>query len=272
MVHKCATPSVVGMRKTCPVCGYVFTRTYDCKRHIKIVHGFLNLPTSYESRGVDKGAFAHENADRCIRTETGEPILARALDTENDEWIDIDNEMPAAVSTQIGRGNIRGRHAAKSTKKKVLASSKPKQRSRALSRLINERVRKGLQPNRHKPRANRNKQKSSISRARRILPLLQYLTHAPSTVRRGTLNSGNRELINVLVDCCYNCLKGNIQLNTRQKQKLRPHKNILRKLIDRKTNNTNIKGKVRLLQRGGFLGSLLSIAVPALIGLLGAAR
>ena len=95
---------------------------------------------------------------------------------------------------------------------------------------------------------------------------------AQPKMRQDVVKSGNRDLVNVLVDCCFNCLNGNIKLNHRQKGKLRPHKHILRQLIEQRTGPANIRTKTKLLQRGGFLGTLLSVAVPALIGLLGAAK
>ena len=58
-----------------------------------------------------------------------------------------------------------------------------------------------------------------------------------------------------LSECCHNVLKGNVPLTPAQKVKLRQHKHNLHKLA---TKKTYIKARKKNLQRGGFLGALIT--------------
>ena len=77
------------------------------------------------------------------------------------------------------------------------------------------------------------------------------------------IDEGGIELFNCICNCVYNILQSNIPLETRGKKKdLEDIKKLLRKLANEKTSYSRRK---RLIQRGGFLGTL----IPVLVGLVG---
>ena len=76
------------------------------------------------------------------------------------------------------------------------------------------------------------------------------------------LEAANSGEIRSIAECALNLLKNRIRLNSSQKRKLKRHKETLRYIAKK---NTNIKKKKRALQqRGGFLTSLLPLAISAL--------
>ena len=72
---------------------------------------------------------------------------------------------------------------------------------------------------------------------------------------RSIVRAADKDVVNTLVECCNNVLKGNVPLTDGQKKKLSRHKRNLRKLVSKSTPATT---KRALLQNGGFLGSLLA--------------
>ena len=76
------------------------------------------------------------------------------------------------------------------------------------------------------------------------------------------IDAGGMELVHCICDCVYNILQGNIPLEHAEKERLRRHKELLRKLANEKTSYSRRK---RLIQDGGFLGTL----IPILVGLVG---
>lgn len=89
--------------------------------------------------------------------------------------------------------------------------------------------------------------------------------------RKMLLEAASSDEIRAVAECALNLLKNRIKLNNNQKRKLKRHKESLRYIAHK---GTNIKKKRRALQqRGGFLTSLLPLAmsaisslVPALLG------
>ena len=72
-----------------------------------------------------------------------------------------------------------------------------------------------------------------------------------------------------LQEIVQNVLSGNIPLNKKKKNKLKKHKLLLRKLV----NKCSIQKKKSLLkQQGGFLASLLPIALSLIGGLFGSSQ
>ena len=76
------------------------------------------------------------------------------------------------------------------------------------------------------------------------------------------IDEGGMELVNCICDCVHNILQGNIPMEHEEKERLKRHKELLRKLVNEKTFYSKRK---RLIQDGGFLGSL----IPILVGLVG---
>ena len=73
--------------------------------------------------------------------------------------------------------------------------------------------------------------------------------------KRSDIRKCSNDLISSLLECCHNILKGNVPLTWTQKVKLHRHQHNLRKLSLKKTS---IKQRKKILQRGGFLGALIT--------------
>ena len=76
------------------------------------------------------------------------------------------------------------------------------------------------------------------------------------------IDEGGMELVHCICDCVHNILQGNIPVSEEEKEIFKRHKECLRKLAKKKTSDRERK---RLIQEGGFLGSL----IPTLVGLVG---
>ena len=75
------------------------------------------------------------------------------------------------------------------------------------------------------------------------------------------LEEGGTELVHCICDCVHNILQGNIPVSEEEKTEFKRHKHCLRKLIKK----TSDRERKKLIQEGGFLGSL----IPTLVGLVG---
>ena len=95
---------------------------------------------------------------------------------------------------------------------------------------------------------------------------LRVLSKASPKQRKAILQYANNDLIKCLCECALNILKGTVPLTSAQKKKLQRHKNHLRALADKKT--PLVKRKRVLVQKGGFLGSLIAPILSTLGGLL----
>jgi hypothetical protein len=84
--------------------------------------------------------------------------------------------------------------------------------------------------------------------------------------RNQLLDAATGSEINAVSECVMNILNGNVPLNKTQLKQLRRHRNILRSLVMKKLP-TRIK-RDALKQKGGFLTTLLPLALSALTGLL----
>lgn len=60
-----------------------------------------------------------------------------------------------------------------------------------------------------------------------------------------------------------NVLRGNVQLSSSERQKLKRYKRVLRKLADK---HVSLKHKIHILQTGGFLASLLGPLALSVLG------
>ena len=76
------------------------------------------------------------------------------------------------------------------------------------------------------------------------------------------IDEGGMELVYCICDCAHNIAQGNIPVSEEELEILKRHKECLRKLVKKKTSD---REKKRLIQDGGFLGSL----IPTLVGLVG---
>lgn len=83
--------------------------------------------------------------------------------------------------------------------------------------------------------------------------------------RKNLIKTLTPNVIKKISEVIHNLFKGRIKVSPRQLGKLQKHKRVLRKF---KNRSLSVKRKRNLLQRGGFIGPLLSVALPILSSLL----
>jgi len=92
-----------------------------------------------------------------------------------------------------------------------------------------------------------------------------YLQKARPCIRNHLIAKTDRSLVDCLCECADNILRGNAQLTKIQKEKLKRNKAELRALTKK---SVSLKKKKAILQKDGFLGSLLapiaSVVAPLL--------
>ena len=103
-------------------------------------------------------------------------------------------------------------------------------------------------------------------RLQRHASTLNLLAKAKPKLASGIIKNSSEDFIKCLCECCLNLLKGNIPISQGQKKKLKKYKNPVRNLAKK---SVSIKHKRKIVQRGGFLGTLLSTIIPAIAGLVG---
>ena len=96
---------------------------------------------------------------------------------------------------------------------------------------------------------------SRRERFRKLALVQRRMKHSVGTKRRDIIRMCDNDLISSMPECCHNLLKGNVPLTPAQKVKLRRHKHSLHKVA---TKKTSIKARKKNLQRGGFLGALIT--------------
>lgn len=106
------------------------------------------------------------------------------------------------------------------------------------------------------------------ARLRRNAHLLNYLAKGNKAIVRTIIKEADKDVINLLCECAHNVVNKNIPLTLSQKKKLKKHKKKFLILLDK---SASIKRKKKALQQGGFIGTLLATAIPAIIGAITAA-
>ena len=102
-------------------------------------------------------------------------------------------------------------------------------------------------------------------RVKKCLPVLKRLSRLGDRAKREYVRKCDKEFVNCVSECAKNVIKGNVLLNDRQMKNLRRKRNDLRELSSKKTS---LRKKRRILQKGGFLTSLIPPVLAALTGLL----
>ena len=77
-------------------------------------------------------------------------------------------------------------------------------------------------------------------RIKKQAPLLNHLAKAKPAAVKAIINTGDKELINVLCECALNVLNGNVRLTKNQKARLCRHKTGIREIS---LKNTSLKKK-----------------------------
>ena len=94
------------------------------------------------------------------------------------------------------------------------------------------------------------------------IPILEYLKNLNSKEQKNLIKNANVALLRVFSEICLNLMKRNIELSPLDITRLKKHEHLIKKLSQRKHS---IKVRKNILQRGGFLSSILSL-LPALVG------
>jgi len=103
-------------------------------------------------------------------------------------------------------------------------------------------------------------------RMRRFLPVLKRINKLGDKAKKQYVKKCNKEFVDCISECAKNVLRGNVPLTARQNAKLRRNKHNLRALSIKKTS---LRKKRRIIQKGGFLGAILTPILSILGGLLG---
>ena len=98
---------------------------------------------------------------------------------------------------------------------------------------------------------------------KKYLPILKRINRLAEKTKRQYVKKSSKDFLHCLSECAKNVLLGNVPLSSRQNAKLRHSKNDLRLLSD----NTSLRKKRQIVQKGGFLAALL----PPVLSLLGGA-
>jgi len=89
---------------------------------------------------------------------------------------------------------------------------------------------------------------------------LQALCYLNKEQRKAVLKAADQRLIRGICECVFNTLKGAITLSPQEKEKLKKHKHILRKVVNKqKGSSWKIKKKLIVQKGDGFLAALLPI-------------
>jgi len=103
------------------------------------------------------------------------------------------------------------------------------------------------------------------TRIRRFLPVLKRINKLGEKAKSQYVKKCNKEFVDCISECAKNVLRGNVPLSARQNAKLRRNKQNLRALSIKKTS---LRKKRRIIQKGGFLGAILTPVLSLLGGLL----
>ncbi len=97
------------------------------------------------------------------------------------------------------------------------------------------------------------------------LEVLKFLCKGDQKYTRKLLKHADKKLITCLCECVLNVLNGNVPLSKIEKERLKDHKTLLRKLC--KKGGSFKKKKNIITQKGsGFLPLLLTPIISALFG------
>ncbi|DAC80299.1 TPA_asm: gasderminX [Terrapene box turtle adintovirus] len=101
---------------------------------------------------------------------------------------------------------------------------------------------------------------------KRNLGLLKLLSKSSPQQRRAILCSASDDLVAAISEIALNTLKGNVPLTQNQVRVLKKKRTLIKTLCNKRVSLKRKKHLVK--QSGGFIGPLLSFAIPLITGLL----
>ena len=103
-------------------------------------------------------------------------------------------------------------------------------------------------------------------RMKRNIDALRVLSKASPRLRKAILVNADSDLLFALCEIALNVINGTVRLTPGNKKALKKHQRTIRTLLSRRSS-INKKRKI-LVQRGGFLSTLLVPAITLLTALL----
>ena len=94
---------------------------------------------------------------------------------------------------------------------------------------------------------------------------LKTISNCKSKYRKCILLKADKELINIICECVYNTLLGNVKLSEKDRLNLFKYKNILRRLVEKST--LQHKKKI-LIQKGGFLQFIIPAVITGIASII----
>lgn len=93
--------------------------------------------------------------------------------------------------------------------------------------------------------------------------LLRHMSKLDGKTLAAILNGVNDEVIQLLSQICYNLMHRNLDVNPETAERhLACHKKSITDLMGK---STSMSRKRKIVQNGGFIGTLLSVAIPSII-------
>lgn len=115
---------------------------------------------------------------------------------------------------------------------------------------------------------NKNKRRSK-SHVREHFGFLDYLRSITPKRQKLLMKGADPQILAAFSEIALNLMKKNIDLKPREKARLRPYEKQVYQLSLKKNSS---KKKKELMQKGGFLGTLISTLVPVLLGTILSAK
>lgn len=104
-----------------------------------------------------------------------------------------------------------------------------------------------------------------VATVKKHADILRVLQNCDRNMRKSILKAADKNLIKAICECTHNTLKGTVPLNKYQMNKLRRHKQTLRKIV--RTGENWKRKKKYLVQNGGaILPLLLGPLLGAILG------
>ena len=103
--------------------------------------------------------------------------------------------------------------------------------------------------------------RAAMTNINKVKKTLLLLTKSKPGAAKKILKNANRDLIKAISEIALNMLNGVVPLTSAQKEKMHRHRNSMRQI----TGQLKLGAKRKIIQRGGFIGSLLGVGLPLLI-------
>ena len=98
-----------------------------------------------------------------------------------------------------------------------------------------------------------------VSKAKKTLILL---ANSKPAAAKKIIAKASQNVLKAISELALNMLNGVLTLNDAQKKRMKRHKNSMRRLAE---VNSTLSAKKKIIQKGGFLSTLLSVGLPLII-------